>query len=64
MDLVGSIANLSVSMSQERLSRDVGVSVLRKALDTREAAAMRLIDSMAAPRVLPEHLGRHVNRVV
>lgn len=64
MDLVSALANLSVSLARQRVDQDVGIAVVREQRETREAAAGTLIDGLLPPPVLPEHLGRHVNRRV
>lgn len=60
MDLLISIANLSVSLAQDRQHQDLGVAVLRKERDTQAAAVERLLQGLGTP-ILPDHLGRNVN---
>jgi len=43
-----SIAALSVNMSSQQLSQDMGVSVLKMAMDTAESGATELLDELPA----------------
>ncbi len=47
MDLTSSIAAMSVEMSMQQTAQAVQVSVLKKTMETQEAAAMNLIQQMA-----------------
>ncbi len=62
MDVNG-IAKLASTMSETRTSQEVGVAVLKKALDISAANAATLIASVPVPQTqnLPAHLGRNVN---
>ena len=62
---VNAIANLATNMAQERTGQEVGVAVLKKALDIQASSAMALIDAL--PPVtpsLPPNLGQNVNTTV
>lgn len=46
MDLSTSIADLSISMSQAKFQQDLGVSLLKKAMDTSTDMASGVIEMM------------------
>ena len=57
---VNSISQLATSMSAARSNEDIGIAVLKKALEVDAAAATELLD--AVPQVnLPSHLGQTIN---
>lgn len=59
---VTSIATLATNMSQERTTQDVGVAVLKKALDMQASNALALINALPpTPQNLPPNLGQNVN---
>lgn len=60
---VNSVAKLATTMTETRNSQEVGVAVMKKALDISASNAATLIASVtAAPaQNLPAHLGRSVN---
>lgn len=59
---VNSIANLATNMAQERIGQEVGVAVLKKALDIQASSAMALINALPPiPPSLPPNLGQNVN---
>ena len=58
MDVNG-IASLATNMAQERTGQEVGVAILKKALDIQASSAMALIDAL--PPSLPPNLGQNVN---
>ncbi len=62
MDVNG-IASLATSMSADKTSQEVGMAVLKKALDTERAGAAALLDAIPAPSStnLPPHLGQNIN---
>jgi hypothetical protein len=62
MDVNG-IAKLATTMSETRNSQEVGVTVLKKALDISASNAATLIASVSTPQPqnLPAHLGKNVN---
>jgi prephenate dehydrogenase len=62
MDVNG-IAKLATTMSETRNSQEVGVAVLKKALDISASNAATLIASVPMPQTqnLPAHLGKNVD---
>ena len=52
MDVMG-IANLSMSMSQRNVMEEVGIAVMRNALDHAEVSAQLMTDLMATAPVPP-----------
>jgi len=63
---ISGIASLATAMTQERQSQEIGLAVLKKALDADKASAALLIQaaSAAAPARqanLPAHLGQNIN---
>lgn len=62
---VNSIARLSSSMAAERTGQEVGVTVLKKAMDISKSSATALIASVPMPEAphLPAHLGKNVNTI-
>jgi hypothetical protein len=57
---VNSISQLATAMSATQTNQDIGIAVLRKALDSAAASATELID--AVPQVnLPPHLGQTID---
>ncbi len=59
---VGNIANMATALSQERTQQDIGVAVLKKAMDVQAQGAMALIQAIPpAPSNLPANLGQNVN---
>ena len=62
MDMVGSIANLSVVMSQNRLASDVSTAMLDKTMDTwkeQGAEMVKMMESSVQP-----YLGQNINTYV
>ena len=62
MDMVGSIANLSVTMSQNQLASDVSTAMLDKTMDTgkEQGAEMgKMMESSVQP-----YLGQNINTYV
>ena len=61
MDMVESIANLSVAMSQNRLASDVSTAMLDKTMDTwkEQGAEMVKMESSVQP-----YLGQNINTYV
>ena len=58
------IAGLSMSMASSNLQTKVGMAVLSKAMDTKEAqgqAVMELIDSAAMERSVTPELGANID---
>lgn len=59
MDLSTSIASMAMSMSQAKLQQDIGVSVLKKAMDTNAQAAQSIVDMMAPAKPSAEILAQY-----
>ena len=58
------IARLATSMAQTQLQQQVGVAVLKKALDTQASGVLALLQALppAEPAAnLPAHLGQNIN---
>lgn len=53
MDITSSIAALSVEMSMQQTAQAVEISVLKKGMETQEAAALSLIQQMAPQQAAP-----------
>lgn len=63
MDVSG-IANLATSMAQAQTGQDVGMAILKKALDAETSAAAGLIAAISpvpSAANLPSHLGQTIN---
>jgi Putative motility protein len=62
MDVTG-IANVATALAAQRTADDVGVAVLKKAMDTQAQGVLALIQALPAPAApnLPAHLGRNVD---
>ena len=61
---VTDIASLATQMSQTRLQQQVGVAVLKKALDAEASTALALLQALAPVQSvvnLPGHLGQNIN---
>ncbi len=61
---VTDIASLATQMSQIRLQQQVGVAVLKKALDAAASTALTLLQALPPAQSvanLPSHLGRNIN---
>ena len=57
MDLSTSIASMAMSMSQAKLQQDIGLSVLKKAMDTNAQAAQSIVDMMAPAKTFSGDIG-------
>jgi hypothetical protein len=60
------IASLSTTLASAKTSQDIGVTVLKKAIDVASDSAAELLSSIPpAPTEvnLPAHLGQNVNTV-
>ena len=57
---VSSIASLATGMSNVKNGQEVGIAVLKKALDAQKSTAAQLIAALPAPN-LPPNLGRNIN---
>lgn len=55
-----SIAALSVGMHQSQVAQDMGVAVLKMAMDTAESGTTELLDEMAESRLDP-NLGQSID---
>lgn len=60
---VSGIANLATSMAAERTSQDVGIAVMKKALEVQSSGALALLNAIPAMPAanLPAHLGQNIN---
>lgn len=62
---INSITNGTSALYDQASNKDVGIAVLKKALDSQAASAAALIDSLPKPEKttsnLPSHLGQNVN---
>jgi len=61
---VTSIAKLSTSMAETGNRQEVGMAVMKRALDIEKNSAAQLIqalDSVPQPQNLPAHLGNSIN---
>jgi hypothetical protein len=58
---ISAIASLSTQLSQQRATQTAELLVLKKAMQTQQAAAMTLIQSVTPASSLPAHLGQNVN---
>ncbi|MCB5183876.1 YjfB family protein [Methylobacillus gramineus] len=61
---INAIANVATELSATKLQQEVGISVLKKALDISSSNALALLQALpqlpSAPN-LPDHLGQNVN---
>jgi len=59
---VNNIANLATNMAQARTGQEIGVAVMKKALDAEASGVMSLINALPpSTQNLPSHLGQNVN---
>ena len=58
---VNNIAGLASQVAQQKTGDAVGVSVLKKALDSQAAAAAQLINALPPLQKLPSNLGNNIN---
>lgn len=58
---VTNIAKLATSMAETGVRQEVGVTMLKKALDIQANSAAQLIQSVPQPQNLPPHLGNTIN---
>jgi hypothetical protein len=58
---VTNIAKLSTSMAETGIRQEVGMTVLKRALDIEAASAAQMIQSLPQPQNLPSHLGNTIN---
>lgn len=57
---VSSIASLATDLAETGIKQQVGISVLKKALDIESTNAAILLQALPSPN-LPAHLGNNVN---
>lgn len=62
MDMVESIANLSVAMSQNRLASDVSTAMLDKTMDTWKEQGAEMVKKMESS--VQPYLGQNINTYV
>lgn len=55
MDLVNSIAEMSMTMSAVKTQQSVEIAVMKKAMDTNTEMASDLLDAMSVPRFSGEN---------
>lgn len=55
MDLVNSIAEMSMTMSAVKTQQSVEIAVMKKAMDTNTEMASNLLDAMSVPRFSGEN---------
>jgi broad specificity polyphosphatase/5'/3'-nucleotidase SurE len=62
MDVSG-IASMATSLAETQSSQNVGISVLKKALDAERDGAAALLNAIPPPSSvnLPAHLGQNIN---
>ena len=61
---VTSIAKLSTSMAETGNRQEVGIAVMKRAMDIQTASAAQMIQALEAvpqPQNLPAHLGNTIN---
>ena len=58
---VTNIAKLSSSMAETGIRQEVGMTMLKKAMNIEAASAAQLIQSLPQPQNLPAHLGNTIN---
>lgn len=55
MDITTSVAALSMEMSMQQTAQAAQISVLKKSMETQEAAALSLIQQMAPQTAAPSY---------
>jgi len=58
---VTNIAKLSSSMAETGIRQEVGVTMLKKAMDIQKDSAAQLLQALPQPQNLPAHLGNTIN---
>lgn len=59
---IGNIASLATGMAQERTRQDIGVAVLKKAMDVQASGAMALIEAIpVVPASPPANQGQYID---
>lgn len=63
MDVMN-IASLATDMSAAKTNQQVGIAVLKKAIDVEAAGATALINAIPSAANLPANLGQNINIAV
>lgn len=58
---VTSIAKLSTSMAETGIRQEVGMTMLKRAMDIEASSAAQMIASLPQAQNLPSHLGNSIN---
>lgn len=58
---VTSIAKLSTSMAETGIRQEVGMTMLKRAMDIEASSAAQMIASLPQAQKLPAHLGNSIN---
>ncbi|MBD8654604.1 YjfB family protein [Oxalobacteraceae sp. CFBP 13730] len=58
---VTSIAKLSTSMAETGIRQEVGMTMLKRAMDIEASSAAQMIASLPQAQNLPAHLGNSIN---
>jgi hypothetical protein len=61
---VTSIASLATNLSTAKVDQEIGIAVLKKAMDIESAGAMALINAIPSATNLPANLGQNINIAV
>lgn len=61
---VTSIASLATNLSTAKADQEIGIAVLKKAMDIESAGAMALINAIPSAANLPANLGQNINIAV
>jgi hypothetical protein len=61
---VTSIASLATNLSAAKTEQEVGIAVLKKAMDVESAGAIALINAIPSAANLPANLGQNINIAV
>jgi hypothetical protein len=58
---ISNIVNFATTLSNNRISEEVGIAVLKKALDAGTTAALMLIEAIPPAPSLPSNLGQNID---
>lgn len=58
---VTNIAKLATSMAETGIRQEVGMTMLKRAMDIEASSAAQMIASLPQPPNLPAHLGNSIN---
>jgi hypothetical protein len=58
-----STASYASKINTEMNGQDVGISVLKRAIDASSQSTLTLINNLPTPQRLPDHLGKNINTV-